>query len=207
MKTISFRPARSEDHVKGARLVMETLHQFGVYLFGFGNEELAYQALESFFELPRNRFSFQFAEFAIFDYEIAGILMTFNRRQMHKSASATAFQMLRVYRVKQIGQFLKRMLPYQDEENIPQDELYIAHLAVGELFRRQGIGLLMLERAEKKARDHGLPKLSLLTEIENSAARTLYEKFGFVVMEEILFPEQMPYTGSKGDVRMVKILA
>ena len=71
------------------------------------------------------------------------------------------------------------MLPYRNEENIPNDELYIGHLAVTEKFRRQGIGLKLLEHAEEKAREKGLPKLSLLTEIENSAARALYEKYGF----------------------------
>jgi ribosomal protein S18 acetylase RimI-like enzyme len=65
----------------------------------------------------------------------------------------------------------------------------------------------MLAHAEEKARERGLPKLSLLTEIENTSARALYEKFGFNLTDTILFPEQMPDVGSAGDVRMVKLLS
>lgn len=185
---------------------METLHQFGAYLFGFGQQERADQAIQSFFRLPGNRFSHQFAEFALVENETVGLLMTFNQRKMRRSMAITALHMLRVYKPGEIGRFLKRMLPYRDEENIPKDELYIAHLAVEEKFRRQGVGLEMLAYAEEKAREQGLPKLSLLTEIENSVARALYEKFGFKVTDTILFPEQMPDVGSAGDVRMVKLL-
>lgn len=185
---------------------METLHQFGVYLFGFGRQERADQAIQGFFRLAGNRFSYQFAEFALAESEIAGLLMTFDQRQMRRSMVATALHMLRVYKPGEIGRFLKRMLPYRDAENIPTDELYIAHLAVEEKFRRRGIGLQMLVHAEEKARGQGLTKLSLLTEIENSTAQALYKKFGFKVTDTILFPEQMPFVGSAGDVRMVKLL-
>lgn len=207
MSGLKFRAAQSEDHIQGAHLVMETLHQFGVYLFGFGQQMRADRAIQSFFRLRDNRFSHQFAEFALVDNEIAGLLMTFNQRQMRRSVIATAFHMLKVYKPGEIGKFLKRVLPYRDEENVPPDELYIAHLAVEDKFRRRGIGLQILTRAEEKAREQGLPKLSLITEIENSAARALYEKFGFKITDTILFSEQVPDVGSAGDVRMVKLLS
>lgn len=207
MGSVRFKPACSDDHIQGTRLVMETLHQFGVYLFGFGNEQRAQEALASFFMRTRNRFSHQFAEFALVDDEEAGLLMTFDRRQMRGSEMATAFHMLRIYNLKEIAMFLKRMRPYMDEENIPADEFYIAHLAVEEKFRRQGIGWQLLEHAEQKARDKGFLKLSLLTEVENTAARALYEKFGFKLTETILFPELEKETGTVGDVRMIKILS
>jgi ribosomal protein S18 acetylase RimI-like enzyme len=186
---------------------METLHQFGVYLFGFGEPERADRAIREFFRLKGNRFSHQFAEFVLEGNEIAGLLMTFDRRRMRRSMAVTALQMLKVYRLGEIVKFIQRMLPYRKEENIPPDEFYIAHLAVAEKFRRRGIGLEMLAYAEEKARSQGLPKLSLLTEIENSAAQALYEKFGFKLTETILFREQMSDVGSAGDVRMVKYLS
>jgi ribosomal protein S18 acetylase RimI-like enzyme len=207
MSGLKFRAALSADHIQGAYLVMETLHQFGVYLFGFGQQERADQAIQRFFRLTGNRFSHQFGEFALLDNEIAGLLMTLNQRQMRRSMAVTAFHILRVYKPTEIGKFLQRMMPYRNEENIPPDELYIAHLAVEKKFRRRGIGLQLLTHAEEKAREQGIPKLSLLTEIENSAARALYEKFGFKVTDTILFPEKMPDVGSAGDVRMVKLLS
>jgi ribosomal protein S18 acetylase RimI-like enzyme len=125
---------------------------------------------------------------------------------MMNSMGATAFQILQVYKPREVIKFVKRMLPYRGEENIPTDELYIGHLAVEGKYRRQGVGLQILAHAETEARKKGLPKLSLLTEIENTAARALYEKFGFKQTETILLPNQEPFVGSAGDVRMVKIL-
>ncbi len=207
MTRVQFRAAQSADYAQGAHLVMETLHQFGDYLFGFGDASRANQALQCFFRKPRNRFSYQFTEFAVVGAEIAGILVTFDRKEMKRSMAPTAFQMLNVYSPAEMGKFIKRMLPYRDEENIPPDELYIAHLAVSEKFRRQGIGMRLLAHAEEKAREKNLPKLSLLTEIENSPARALYGKFGLELTETIFLPDQEPFVGSAGDVRMVKILS
>jgi ribosomal protein S18 acetylase RimI-like enzyme len=203
---ITFRPAEPRDADTGARLILYTLHQFGDYLFGLGKHERAAQALSEFFSMDANRFSFQYTYFCELDGEIAGILMLFNRRQMSHSILVTAVQMFRVYRFKEILQFLELMLPYRDEEKVFPDELYIAHLAVDEKFRRQGIGLGLLKYAQAVAIEQGKARLSLLTEIENVPARALYEKFGLLVTDTIILPEQMRYSGSKGDVRMEKKL-
>lgn len=203
---LTFRRAEARDADEGAHLIMLTLHQFGEYLFGFGDPVRAHAALAKFFALPANRFSHQFTVFAQADGKVAGILMLFNRRQMRRSMAVTGAHMFRVYRIAEILKFLKLMLPYRDEEDIPADELYIGHLAVDEQFRRQGFGLRLLEYAEREAAAQGKRSLSLLTEIENAPAQALYTKFGFNITDTILFPEQMRFTGSAGDVRMEKPL-
>ena len=206
IQPLSFRPAEASESEQGARLILLTLHQFGDYLFGFGDHARAQTALESFFRLPANRFSHEFTVFGQANGEIAGILMLFNRRQMRRSMAVTAAHMFRVYRLKEVLKFLELMLPYRNEENIPEDELYIGHLAVDEQFRRQGFGLRLLEYAEKEARAQGKSKLTLLTEIENISAQALYNKFGFKITNTIYFPEQRSFVGSAGDVRMEKNL-
>ena len=203
---LTFRRAGAHESEHGARLILLTLHQFGDYLFGFGGHARARAALEKFFSLPANRFSHQFAVFGELNGEIAGILMLFNREQMRRSMAVTAAHMFRVYGLKEILKFLELMLPYRNEENIPEDELYIGHLAVYEQYRRQGLGLRLLEHAEKEARAQGKSKLTLLTEIENTSAQSLYNKFGFKTTNTIYFPEQRSFVGSAGDVRMEKNL-
>jgi ribosomal protein S18 acetylase RimI-like enzyme len=203
---LNFRPAEASEAAQGARLVLLTLHQFGDHLFGFGDHARAQSALEIFFRLPANRFSHEYALFGCCDGAIAGILMLFNRVQMRRSMAVTAAHMFKVYRLKEIIKFLELMMPYRNEENIPQDELYIGHLAVDEKYRRQGFGLRLLEYAENEARAQGKPKLTLLTEIENSSAQALYNKFGFKITNIIYFPAQQQFVGSAGDVRMEKKL-
>ena len=58
------------------------------------------------------------------------------------------------------------------------DSVHITNLAVKEEYRRQGIGLRLLAEAEKWA--GGFP-LTLELRANNTAAKALYEKFGFVV--------------------------
>jgi ribosomal protein S18 acetylase RimI-like enzyme len=206
IQPLTFRPAEAHESDHGARLILLTLHEFGDYLFGFGDHSRAQLALKKFFGLPANRFSHQFSVFGQVDGEVAGILMLFNRRQMRRSMAITGAHMFRVYRLKEVLKFLELMLPYRNEENIPENELYIGHLAVYEQFRRQGFGLRLLEYAEKEARAQGKSKLTLLTEIENTSAQALYNKFGFTITNTIYFPEQMRFVGSAGNVRMEKNL-
>jgi ribosomal protein S18 acetylase RimI-like enzyme len=203
---IAFRQAEPGDADTGARLILYTLHQFGDYLFGLGEHVRAAQALSEFFSMDANRFSYQYTYFCELDGEIAGILMLFNRVQMGHSMLVTAAQMFRVYSIKEILKFLELMLPYRDEEKVFAEELYIAHLAVDEKFRRRGIGFGLLKYAQEAAIEQRKARLSLLTEIENAPARALYEKFGLRVTDTIILPEQMRYSGSKGDVRMEKNL-
>jgi ribosomal protein S18 acetylase RimI-like enzyme len=205
-RKLTFRPAEPRDADAAARLILYTLHQFGDYLFGLGEHARAERALAEFFAMDGNRFSYQYTFFGQLDGEIAGILMLFNRRQMSHSMFVTASQMFRVYRFGEVMEFLKLMLPYRDEEKVFADEVYIAHLAVEEKFRRRGIGLGLLQYAQESAVHQGKARLSLLTEIENAPARALYEKFGMRVTDTILLPGQMQYSGSRGDVRMEKNL-
>jgi ribosomal protein S18 acetylase RimI-like enzyme len=203
---LTFRPAEACDSDQGAKLILDTLHQFGDHLFGFGDHDRALDALAKFFALPANRFSHHHTVFCQSGEEIAGILMMFDRWQMRYSTLVTAVHMFKIYNLKEIKKLLELMLPYRDEEKIYKGELYIAHLAVAEQFRRQGIGIRLLEYAQSAAIEQGKAKLSLLTEIENTPARALYKKFGFWVTDTIILPDHMRYSGSKGDVRMEKPL-
>lgn len=204
--SLTFRPAGAADYQDGARLIMLTLHGFGCHLFGFGDLARAQAALEKFFHMDANRFSYRYTLFGESAGEIAGILMLFNRPQMRWSMLVLSAFLPRVYRLGEISKFTKLMGPYRDEEKLAGDELYIAHLAVYEQFRRQGFGLNLLAAAEKEARNQGKKKLSLLTEIENDTAQALYTKFGFKITDTFRLPEDMQFSGSAGDVRMEKTL-
>ena len=51
---------------------------------------------------------------------------------------------------------------------------------VNQIYRRKGIGSKLLETAINKATDLKYGKISLLCREDNLAARSLYEKFGFI---------------------------
>jgi ribosomal protein S18 acetylase RimI-like enzyme len=57
--------------------------------------------------------------------------------------------------------------------------LYIDALGTAPAFRRRGVARALLGFAEGRARDLGLRRVSLETEVDNEAARALYERCGF----------------------------
>jgi ribosomal protein S18 acetylase RimI-like enzyme len=66
----------------------------------------------------------------------------------------------------------------------PKEALYVDALATAPEFRRRGIARALLAAAEEEARNLGLIRICLETEVSNDAARRLYESCGFVVMAE-----------------------
>jgi len=61
-------------------------------------------------------------------------------------------------------------------------EAHIINLAVDKRFRRRGIGGLLLKHALKKAKSLGDKKATLEVRAGNTAAQSLYRKFGFKVV-------------------------
>jgi ribosomal protein S18 acetylase RimI-like enzyme len=70
---------------------------------------------------------------------------------------------------------LLRDLP---DEVTATEQAFVAYMAVEPDARRRGIGAALLRGAEDIARADGLAFLSLMVTEDNSAARTLYERFG-----------------------------
>ena len=60
-----------------------------------------------------------------------------------------------------------------------KDEFYIDTVSVFEKFQGNGIAKELFIFIEKKAKDLGFKKISLLVDFENQKALKLYEKIGF----------------------------
>lgn len=60
---------------------------------------------------------------------------------------------------------------------------HVGHLGMGLVprARRQGLGTRLLDAALAKARSKGLTRIELQVRTDNTAAKTLYERFGFQV--------------------------
>ena len=59
------------------------------------------------------------------------------------------------------------------------DSFYIDALATEPAFRRRGAARALLDEADRQARDHGLPAVTLDTTMKNEGARALYAAAGF----------------------------
>lgn len=204
MKISKIQKSQPVEAYRAGRLILETLYGFGTYLTGLGSNERAEQVLSRYFQLPRNRYSYQYAYTAYMQEQIAGLLVAFPGKLFTSLNINTYLQMVRVYSLLEIGEFVRRTLILHDEEEVEKNEFYIAHLAASADFRRKGIGLALLEFAQNNARENQFEILSLMAECENRPALALYEKFGFKVVKTYHHPHQIPLTGSCGYVKMIK---
>ena len=60
------------------------------------------------------------------------------------------------------------------------DEFYIDNLAVYENYRGKGISKKILTSFESKGKEQGFEKISILADINNAKAKSIYEKSGYV---------------------------
>ena len=74
---------------------------------------------------------------------------------------------------------------------------YLDALCVDSKFRKQGIGGKLIDLTAARARQEGFSSLSLITFLDNTSARRLYQKMGFSVVKPIeLKPHRLiPHQG------------
>jgi ribosomal protein S18 acetylase RimI-like enzyme len=71
-----------------------------------------------------------------------------------------------------------------DVTGLPQ--AFVAYMAVEPQMQRSGAGTALLQAAERRAIERGLPYIALMVTEDNTAAQTLYERGGFVTERRLL---------------------
>ncbi len=204
--TIILRPATREDAIVAAALLAETNGEFGVEVLGLGKPDLQFYALRQWFSDTGNRFSFQCSTIAE-KYDVAaGLLLAFRGSDLARLELGCAKRIFAIYgfipAIKMI--WLNKSLAGNKEAE--DDEYLIAHLAVNEGFRRQGIAQALLVKAEDDALSLGLRKLVLEVEIGNDNAISLYRKAGFEIINTVYFNEKAGRFKTPGFYKMIKQL-
>jgi ribosomal protein S18 acetylase RimI-like enzyme len=82
-----------------------------------------------------------------------------------------------------------------------EDSFYVDALATDPAFRRRGAARALLDEAERQARAHGLPAVTLDTAMNNDGARALYAATGF---DEVAY--RAPARGLPGFVALLKLV-
>jgi len=71
------------------------------------------------------------------------------------------------------------------DADLEENTGHLMNLAVDPLFRRQGIGSILLQRGLEYLRSLGAKTCELEVRVNNEEAIALYEKFGFGIKETI----------------------
>ncbi|MCR4402037.1 MAG: GNAT family N-acetyltransferase [Firmicutes bacterium] len=207
---VRIRNARPDDSPIGAALLRMSFpsERAADAVFGLGDPDRARGALRAFFMRDANRFSYEFALVAEEGDRVVGMLLGYESRRVRRLNLNMAFQAPFVYglrralRVAMSSGSLLFAIPRPGP-----GEFYIERVAVLPAWRGRGIGTQLLEAAEKRAKAAGIGKCSLDVDIDNEAARRLYERLGYNLIRTYVLRGKARRCGIRGLHRMVKTLA
>jgi len=118
----------------------------------------------------------------------------------------TGAPLLKILGVGEVLCLFFRLLPLAGGREAEKDEYYISDLAVFPQFQGQGIGTRLLAFAEEQAAKHGLQKCSLIVAQHNDAARQLYLRLGYRIVETVTYSHLQQRCGERGYQRMRKMI-
>lgn len=181
--SLQIRPAPPADaEVAAALLYSAYTYRPVIYPLREERERGWIERLQRFFRQDDNRFSYQHIQVADEDSDegpvVVGLALSFGGQDEARLNAA-------------VGSWLER--------EAEDDEWYVDALAVFANWERRGIGTLLLQEAERQARQHHYPKIALHVAQENKEALNLYAHQRYVITQQTILYGR-PY------VRMVKML-
>jgi ribosomal protein S18 acetylase RimI-like enzyme len=180
---VRVRPARPGEAAAIASLLYEVSPE--AHDRFAGGRERALAVITAAFEQRGNSGSAEVTRVAELDSEAAGVICGYPVWEAQQRARAYVSLGLRsapLWRRPLMLWFLYRMQRATPEP--ARESLYVDAIATGRSFRRLGIGRALLAAAEQEARDRGLIRIGLETEVTNTPARGLYESCGYVAGPE-----------------------
>ena len=185
----TIRRAKPADSRAASELIVMASSRLIGYLF-HGNIEQALSVLEHWFARSSHDLSFDLAWIAEEGGAVASLMHGFPGRDEFRLELAMLKLVppgLQIVGAKDALRILWRVRRFSGRLQFPRkrEDYLVNVLAVYERFRRQGIATRLLEVAEEQARSLGLPRLRLIARVDNTPAVAAYEKFGFVMLDEV----------------------
>ncbi|WP_020061886.1 GNAT family N-acetyltransferase [Bacillus sp. 123MFChir2] len=163
------RKAKQTDAQAISPLLYNALHEIAEKLTGGTNETEVLEGLEYWFSKKENRLSYENCFVEERDGKAVGIIVAYH------GSEATQLDEPIVNRLRDVQQDSSIILEKEAEE----DEYYIDTLSVSSTYGGQGIGSNLILAAETFAQEEGHEKISLLVNLENKPAFSLYKKLGY----------------------------
>jgi ribosomal protein S18 acetylase RimI-like enzyme len=199
-------PASLEDSTRAAQLIYETMGTFGDAALGLGDKALALRAIEYFYVKKGNRFSWQVTWLSKLGNQSTGVLVIFPGDQYLRRNLAIGGQLWKVYGFLDGVKLIWNSMIALNSKETKKDEFYISHIAVDPNYRRRRIAHELMAWAESLAKQNGFTKCSLVVDIDNTPAFTLYQSLGYQVVETEETPKLEKEFHTRGHCRMVKSL-
>jgi ribosomal protein S18 acetylase RimI-like enzyme len=120
--------------------------------------------------------------------EVVGVGAFYTDKDYAMRSNQIALQLVRYYPLLSLLSVVRHALHLQSIiPAIPSDTFYIADLGVKEAWRGKGIGKMLLDYGKQQAKRMNFSSCMLDVSIANPRAQALYEREGFVVINEFAF--------------------
>ena len=188
-----------DDGLAFARYLDEAAEGFFRFMLG----HRAGQIIATAFAQPDHDLSYQNVTFAERDNVIVGMVSGYTAEQHHRSSrqslkEAAGRSNLRMRIVLTLFAPLIRIV-----DSIEDGDFYLQAIAVLEELRGDGVGSVLMDSFEERARASGSTRLSLDVSAKNEGACRFYERRGMAVTSQ--WPERLPIPGLRF-YRMTKTL-
>ncbi|MCG8056372.1 MAG: GNAT family N-acetyltransferase [Candidatus Thiodiazotropha endolucinida] len=177
-ESIRLRPAKPEfeEGLKFAHYLDQAAEGFFRAMLGPDSEAI----LASAFIDSDNSLSYEHVIFAEIDKKTVGMSSSFSEQQQRKFSDeplqrAAKKNAIRLKLLRILFSPIWRIL-----ETIPEGDYYIQGIAIDPEFRGRGIGSLLMDDIESRAKADGFSRLSLDVSAKNEGARRLYKRLGMV---------------------------
>lgn len=186
----------------GAKLNLMALDDMAESLMGTTDKTIAERTLQKLWKQKNNRFSHEYVYEARQGEQTLGIITCYPKTLLDRLAWPTVKQLLKQRKWPLLSYVLGNVRTIWSLLNLKEaqeGEFHIGTIATLPECRGMGVGTQLILKAESAAKQHGFKKLSLTVKQKNIAAKKLYERLGFQVMERI---DKAPFFL----YRMVKVL-
>ncbi len=182
-----------------ARYVDEAAEGFFRFMLGRRAEHIVATA----FAQPDHDLSYQNVTFAERDNVIVGMFAAYTAEQHRRSSrqplkQAAGRRNIRMRTVQILFAPLMRIV-----DSIADGDFYLQFIAVDKALRGDGVGSVLMDSFEERARASGSTRISLDVSAKNQGARGFYERRGWTV--EWQWPKRLPIPGLRF-YRMTKTL-
>jgi ribosomal protein S18 acetylase RimI-like enzyme len=180
-----------------------------LYQYIYCNErDKVLKIIEMYFEMPETPCSKQYAYIDVADDALRGFMLGYPVREISKMPRSIIFRLGKLVKLCGLSNVVKivshalAIIKYFPK--LYHNEYFLSNLAVYQEYRGQGVGTGLLEKAEEEAKAMGLEKLSLYVEVDNPGAIRLYEKYGFIKVDEVILPQEFKEHHLTGFYKMIK---
>ncbi|CAD5244409.1 GNAT family N-acetyltransferase [Thermococcus camini] len=138
---------------------------------------------EALFLEKENLFSHEHVVFAVYDGEIAGMLLGYDWKTREREEKRTGWLMMRILGfdfLKKLPGFIRASL---SSGRLEKGDYYISNVAVYPEFRGRKIGKSLMLHAEERAKDMA-KRMALDVEKDNEIAIAVYKKLGYSIERE-----------------------